>query len=44
MDMVRQVGIELVDAGIIQVTQKGQEVDPHTVRGPIRYKLRHLSL
>lgn len=43
MDIVRQVGVELVDAGIIQVTQKGQVVDPRTARGPIRYRLRYLS-
>jgi len=38
MDTVRQVGSALADAGIIQVTQKGQVVNPHHARGPIRYR------
>ncbi|MEL6383321.1 MAG: DUF3253 domain-containing protein [Cyanobacteria bacterium J06626_18] len=39
MDQVRAVGIELYNAGKIAITQKGQVVNPHTVKGPIRYRL-----
>lgn len=40
MPQVRAVGIALVNAGQIVVTQKGQVVDPSVVKGPIRYRLK----
>lgn len=39
MEQVRAVGTELVKAGKIAVTQKGQIVNPQTAKGPIRYRL-----
>ena len=40
MDAVRQSAIELVDQGLIVITQKGLEVDPNNFRGLIRLKLK----
>lgn len=40
MATVRQVGIDLAEAGAILVTQRGNVVDPRTARGPIRYRLK----
>ena len=40
MDSVRQAGIALADTDKILVTQKGKVVDPHTVKGAIRYRLK----
>ncbi|WP_348256327.1 DUF3253 domain-containing protein [Leptolyngbya sp. PL-A3] len=40
IERVRQIGIELANAGIIQVLQEGQVVDPRTARGSIRYGLK----
>lgn len=40
MPQVREMGRKLAEAGAIEVTQKGQAVDPGRARGPIRY--RHL--
>lgn len=37
MPAVREVGVELVAEGQIVARQRGQVVDPKTVRGPIRY-------
>ncbi|MBD1918740.1 MULTISPECIES: DUF3253 domain-containing protein [Cyanophyceae] len=37
MPAVREVGVELVAEGQIVAQQRGQMVDPKTVRGPIRY-------
>lgn len=39
MDPVREVGAQLADEGRIEVTQRGQPVDPRAARGPIRYRL-----
>ena len=36
MDDARQVAGQLREAGVIRITQKGAEVDPLTVRGPLR--------
>ncbi|MEO1069202.1 MAG: DUF3253 domain-containing protein [Cyanobacteria bacterium J06638_6] len=37
MPAVRATGIDLVAEGHIVATQKGQVVEPKTVKGPIRY-------
>lgn len=39
MAEVRSVGIALVEEGKIQITQKGNEVNPHHVTGPIRFRV-----
>lgn len=39
MDDVRKVATELAAAGQIVVTQRGEQVDPFSVRGPIRLGL-----
>ncbi|MEM1279546.1 MAG: DUF3253 domain-containing protein [Cyanobacteria bacterium P01_H01_bin.152] len=39
MPQVRVVGTQLAAAGTIEVTQKGQVVNPQTATGPIRYRL-----
>lgn len=39
MPQVRSVGIELAEEGAIVVTQKGQTVNPHQAKGPVRYRL-----
>mmetsp|Transcript_3368 Transcript_3368/g.5905 ORF Transcript_3368/g.5905 Transcript_3368/m.5905 type:complete len:87 (+) Transcript_3368:1072-1332(+) len=39
MQLVREVGIELMDAGLIVVMQKGLVIDPRTAKGPIRYRI-----
>ena len=36
---VREAGKRLADEGKIIVTKKGKPVDPHTVKGVIRYRL-----
>lgn len=36
---VREAGRALYDAGQIVVTKKGKPVDPHKVKGVIRYRL-----
>lgn len=38
MESVRAVGRDLAAEGKIVVTQKGQIVDPHKAKGPIRYR------
>ena len=40
MAPVRDVAAELADEGRIEVTQRGQPVDPRGARGPIRLRLR----
>ncbi|KAI9002892.1 hypothetical protein DFJ74DRAFT_441239 [Hyaloraphidium curvatum] len=40
MDPVRTVASDLVDRGLIVVTQKGQIVDLRTAKGPIRLRKR----
>jgi hypothetical protein len=40
MAPVRDVAAQLADEGRIDVTQKGEPVDPRA-RGPIRLRLRH---
>jgi Protein of unknown function (DUF3253) len=39
MEPVREAAGQLADAGRIEVTQKGRQVDVTTVRGPIRLGL-----
>ncbi len=36
MDAARDVAAELHDAGVVQVLQRGEAVDPRTARGPVR--------
>jgi hypothetical protein len=38
MEPVRETARELVARGELEVTQRGQVVDPHTARGPIRLR------
>ncbi|GGC98967.1 DUF3253 domain-containing protein [Aquisalinus flavus] len=40
MHRVREAGRALSDEGLIEVTRKGKPVDPHTVKGVIRYRLK----
>ena len=40
MEQVRQAARRLVAKGEIEITQKGQVVDPSTAKGPIRLKLK----
>ncbi|MBF2029891.1 MAG: DUF3253 domain-containing protein [Oscillatoriales cyanobacterium C42_A2020_001] len=44
MDEVRSVGQDLVNTGLIEVTQKGNVVDIRTVKGPIRFKITQKGL
>jgi hypothetical protein len=39
MEPVRQAGRELAADGKLVVTQRGEQVDPTTARGAIRYRL-----
>ena len=39
MPEVRRIAGRLAGAGVLRVTQKGEEVDPERVRGPIRLGL-----
>lgn len=39
MPRIRAVAIQMVEAGRIQVSQKGRIVDPRTARGAIRLRL-----
>ncbi|MGN6609076.1 MAG: DUF3253 domain-containing protein [Jatrophihabitans sp.] len=36
MDAAREVARALHDAGVLEVRQRGERVDPHTARGPLR--------
>ncbi|WP_230594088.1 MULTISPECIES: DUF3253 domain-containing protein [Nocardiaceae] len=38
MEPVRKAARRLVDAGEVQITQKGSVVDPSTAKGPIRIR------
>ncbi|MCQ4119233.1 DUF3253 domain-containing protein [Rhodococcus tibetensis] len=38
MESVRQAARRLVEAGEVEITQKGAVVDPESVRGPIRIR------
>lgn len=38
MEPVRQAAGELVDRGVVRITQGDQEVDLATVKGPIRIR------
>jgi hypothetical protein len=40
MARVRDAAARLADEGRIDVTQRGEPVDPRTARGPIRLRLR----
>ncbi len=44
MDEVRSLGTELAEQGIIQVTQRGEPVDPTRVKGPIRFRITEKGL
>lgn len=39
MEPVRRAARRLVDAGAVEVTQRGRVVDPTAARGPIRIRL-----
>lgn len=39
MEPVRRAARRLVDAGAVEITQRGRVVDPATARGPIRIRL-----
>lgn len=39
MDPVRAAARDLVDDGEVEITQRGEVVDPGSVRGPIRIRL-----
>ncbi|MBT0565577.1 DUF3253 domain-containing protein [Williamsia sp. CHRR-6] len=38
MDAVRAVARELVEEGVVEITQRGHVVDPASARGPIRIR------
>jgi Protein of unknown function (DUF3253) len=38
MDPARDAARRLVDAGLVQITQRGTVVDPATAKGPIRIR------
>lgn len=38
MDDVREVVFRLADAGVVEVTQRGEVVDGRSARGPIRVR------
>lgn len=40
MGVIRNAGRELACEGLIEVTKKGRPVDPETVKGVIRYRLK----
>lgn len=39
MDEVRDAARRLVDAGSVEITQKGRVIDPKIIKGPIRIRL-----
>ncbi|MEM7227648.1 MAG: DUF2256 and DUF3253 domain-containing protein [Planctomycetota bacterium] len=41
LETVRMAARRLVDAGLIEITQRGRVVDPSTARGPIRIRKSH---
>ncbi len=44
MTEVRSVGFELAQEGKIQITQKGNVVNPNHVKGAIRFRVTELGL
>ncbi|OLR91776.1 DUF3253 domain-containing protein [Actinokineospora bangkokensis] len=38
MDPVREVAARLAERGELEVTQRGEPVDPARARGPVRYR------
>jgi hypothetical protein len=40
MEPTRQAASRLAEAGKVEITQRGEVVDPHTVKGPIRIARR----
>jgi hypothetical protein len=40
MPRARAAAARLVDAGVVEVTQRGRAVDPASARGPIRIRRR----
>ncbi len=44
MPAVRAVGFDLVKTGEIQVTQRGQVVDPANVKGALRFRVTRKGL
>lgn len=40
MDAVRAAARDLVDEGVLDITQGGEVVDPDEAKGPIRLRLR----
>jgi hypothetical protein len=41
MEAVREAARSLVVAGEIEITQKGRVVDPNSIKGPIRLRLKN---
>lgn len=39
MEPVREAARRLVDRGEVEITQRGEVIDPTTARGPIRIRL-----
>lgn len=39
MDATRAVAVELVEEGVVEITQRGKKVDVTSFRGPIRLRL-----
>ena len=39
MDATRAVAVELVEEGVVEITQRGKKVDVTSFRGPIRVRL-----
>lgn len=40
MEEVRKAARDLVAKGKIEITQKGEVIDPHHIKGPIRLRLK----
>lgn len=40
MDPAREAAARLVERGEVEITQRGEVIDPATARGPIRIRLR----
>ena len=40
MEQTRNAAKLLVDEGILEILQKGVVIDPETIRGPIRLRLK----
>ena len=39
MPQTRAVAVQMCDENLLEITQKGQAVDPHSFKGPIRLRL-----